>query len=393
MSPVRAADDQPGAPCPRCRTAQPAVAHFCHRCGHDHQGRRARHFVARPAEAVRTPNAVATLLPLASGGRVRGYELAFVAALVIPMVAAAAGWVPFAFVAAAVAVPALFAIYLYDVNEWDDQPVPVVLATLVAGAVLGAAGGFVVERLLLAPSGGLALDPDSGDARRLLVLGIVAPLLGLVLGLIGPLWLASRPRFDDLLDGLTFGAVSGAAYAAGETLVGHRGILGWERGGEVVLWVSIVANAGAVKPVVYGSALAIAAASFSGIGAGCDGLSPRFARGAGIAALGLVAYGAGVTALGLVGGPAGAAFGLLWAIAVAAVLLVTLRTQLQRGILEAALEAAGGKPSRHEVARDARCGECEMPLVPLALFCNSCGATVRATSKDRQRANVAGSVA
>ena len=36
-------------------------------------------------------------------------------------------------------VPVVFTIYLYDVNEWDDEPVPVVLATVVVAGLLGAA--------------------------------------------------------------------------------------------------------------------------------------------------------------------------------------------------------------------------------------------------------------
>ena len=204
------------------------------------------------------------------------------------------------------------------------------------------------------------------------MLGVIAPLLALVLSLLGPLWLASRPRFDDMLDGLTFGAVSAAAYAAGETLVAHRGLLGWDRGvgGDAVLWMSIVANAAVVKPVVYGSAGAIAAAAFSGIGAGYDGFTARFAKGAGIAALGLVAYGCGVAALDAAGGSLagwpGAALGLVWGIVVAVVLIVILRARLQQGVLEAALEAAAGKPSRHEVARAraAASATCRWPRWP-----------------------------
>ncbi len=51
----------------------------------------------------------------------------------------------------------------------------------------------------------------------------------------------------------------------------------------------------------------------------------------------------------LLDGAAGAAVGLAWGLVVAAVLVVILRTQLHLGVLEAALEAIGGRPSRHEV--------------------------------------------
>lgn len=384
--------------CARCRTTAPPSARFCHRCGHDlaaaagdAQPERRASFALEPSRPVRSFDLVSSLMPLTSGPRVAAYRAAMVAAVVVPVVAAAGGLVSFAVVAAALAVPAVFAVYLYDVNEWDDQPVPVVLGTIVLAGALGAAAIRLVEALVLEPATRLTLDTASGASRSILAFGVIAPLLAVIAGLIGPVWLASRPRFDDLLDGLTFGAVAGAAYAAGETLVMHRGVLRGDavQRGDAALWVSVVANAAITKPVVYGCALAIAGASFSGIGPGYEGFGPRFVRGAGVAAAALVAYGVGVTVLAeAVGGTAGAVLGLVWALMVAAALVLVLRTQLHHGVLEASLDAAQGRPSRHEVRTGARCGGCEMPLASLALFCSACGMSVRATGKLRQQANV-----
>ena len=377
-----------------CGSALPPAARYCHRCGHDRLDRGHRHrvgraasYVAAPKQRVRSVNLVTALLPLSSGAGVRAYEVALAVGVVVPIAAAALGWVSFALVAAALAVPAVFTIYLYDVNEWDDEPVPVVLACLVASGLLGVAAMWGLRRLLL-DAGDTAGFGGGTDVRSVVTLGVVAPIVALALGLVGPLWLASRPRFDDMIDGLTFGAVSGAAYAAGETLMAHREVFVGTAHGDAEVWVSIVANAAIVKPVVYGAAMAIAAASFSGIGAGYEGFSRRFAKGLTIAAVGMVAYACGVAVLAeLLDGAAGAAVGLAWGLVVAAALVVILRTQLHLGVLEAALEAIGGRPSRHEVKPGARCGECELPLAPLALFCSACGASVRATSKPRQRHN------
>jgi hypothetical protein len=388
--------------CRRCRSAQPQSAHYCHRCGQDHLaaadgGRleRAHEYVVRPGERVRSFHVVTSLLPLSSGRGVRTYQIALLVAVAIPLAAAAAGWVAFAVVAAAAAVPTVFTIYLYDVNEWDDQPLPVVLATLLLSAAAGALLSWLIDAVLLDVSdraglGQFTADSPAIDTRQLVVVGIVAPLVALVVSLAGPLWLASRPRFDDLIDGLTFGAVSGAAYAAGETLVFHRAVFTSDalQHADAVLWLSIVANAAFVKPIVYGSAVAIAAAAFSGIGPGYAGFTARFAKGLAIAAVGMIGYGAGVSLLGNVDGWIGAALGLAWGVIVAAALVIALRTQLHLGVLEASLEAAQGRPSRHEVVDGARCAECDMPLAPLALFCNACGTSVRTTSKSRQRVNV-----
>lgn len=379
--------------CGRCGASRTAAARFCHRCGARRengvdQGR--RHFVAHPGQRVGSLDVVTTVLPRSSAATVRTYHVALGVAVAVPVVAALLGLVPFAVLASAAAVPTVFTIYLYDVNEWDDQPVPVVLACLAGSAVLGAAAALAVHGMLLSdvrrPLGG-----DSEPIRAVLALGVVAPVLALLLALLGPLWLATRPHFDDLIDGLTFGAVSGAAYAAGETLMVHREVLGGDDvrlvGAE--LWVSIVANAAIVKPVVYGVAVAIAAAAFSGIGAGYAGFGRRFLAGAAIAAAGMVGYGTGIAVLdelGL-GAAIAAALGLAWGVLVAAALIVVLRRQLQLGILEAALEAAGGRPSRHETAGLAHCEECSMVLAPLSLFCSACGTSVRAMSKPRQRIN------
>jgi hypothetical protein len=174
----------------------------------------------------------------------------------------------------------------------------------------------------------------------------------------------------------------------------HRGILQSEavQRGDAALWMSIVANSAVVRPVVYGSALAIAAAAFSGVGPGYSGFTRRFGRAAAVAAGAMVAYGAGVAVLDEVGGWVGPALGLAWGVLVAAVLVVVLRTRLHLGILEAALESVQGRPSRHEVVAGANCGECEMNLAPLALFCNACGTSVRAVAKPRQHANVGGAM-
>jgi hypothetical protein len=393
--------------CVRCKSAQPAAARFCHRCGHDHldtrtiaptaakvggveRAERRTHYAVRPSERVRSFHLVSSLLPLSSASGVRAYQVALAVSAAVPVAAAALGWVPFALVAAALAVPAVFTIYLYDVNEWDDQPVPVVLAALIASAGLGAGLIWAIDRFLLDTTDQLGFGDGALAVRSILVLGVVAPIVALAVGLAGPLWLAAKPRFDDMIDGLTFGVVSGAAYAAGETLLMHRDVIG---AGETtrsspVLWMSIVANAAVVKPIVYGAAIGVAAASFSGVGPGHEGFGRRFAKGLAIAAIAMVAYGAGVALLGEIDGAAGAALGLGCGVVVAAATIVVLRTQLHLGILEAALEAARGKPNRHEVRGDAHCGECEMFLAPLALFCSACGASVRATSKIRQHYNV-----
>jgi hypothetical protein len=387
-----------GEACPRCSTPSIVAARYCHRCGDDlvdnrPVGRRLRRdsFAAHPDEPVRSFNIVSSLLPLSSGKSVQTYRTALLVAAAIPLIAAMFGLISFALAAAALAVPAVFAVYLYDVNEWEDQPVPVTLLTFFTSGLLGVGGTLLVREVLLEDNALLRISSPHIDWGNIFLLGVISPLIAIVLSLIGPLVLASRPRFDDMIDGLTFGAIAGAAYAAAETLVTHRDIftLGNDlHRRDAALWVAIVANAGVVKPLLYGVAIAIAGAGFSGIGNGYEGFRSRFWRSLGVAAIGMVAYGVGVNLFAEIDGTAGAALGLGWGALVVAVMIVLLRSQLHLGLLEAALESARnateGKGMAHGAAT---CGECQMVLIESALFCPACGASVRATSKTLRREN------
>jgi len=394
-------DDVPssaeGAPCGRCETPSIVAARYCYRCGHDlideradKKSRRDR-FAAHPDEPVRSFNVVSALLPLSSGTSVQTYRTALLIAAAIPLVAAMFGLIAFALAAAAMSVPAVFAVYLYDVNEWEDQPIPVTALTFVAGALLGVGGTILVREVLLEESAMLRVASEGIEWGNILLLGVVSPLIALVLALIGPMILASRPTFDDMIDGLTFGAIAGAAYAAAETLFTHRDIftLGNDlQRTDAALWMAIVANAAIVKPLLYGTAVAIAAAGFSGIGDGYEGFGTRFWRSLSVAAIGMVAYAVGVNLLAEVDGTGGAALGLGWGAIVTAAMIIMLRSQLHLGLLEAALESvrtsAEGRSASHGAAT---CGECQLVLIEGALFCPACGSSVRATSKTLRREN------
>ena len=131
----------------------------------------------------------------------------------------------------------------------------------------------------------------------LLVLVLLVPIVSVVLKQVGPLLLAGRPAFDDMIDALTFGVAAGAAFAAAETIVVNRGL--FSSFGQVDIanagfWVSLVLSAAIVKPIVYGAATGIAVAGFSGLGAGYDGFKPAYFRGPGEALLALVLFQAGL---------------------------------------------------------------------------------------------------
>jgi len=135
-----------------------------------------------------------------------------------------------------------------------------------------------------------------------LLVALVVPIVGEVIREIGPVLLASRPEFDDLMDGLTFGVISGVSYSCFDTLVRQWDLLtGGLQGSDPGLWVSLIFLEGFVKPLIIGTATGIAVAEFSGLGRGYDGFTPRYFRGVGEAILANAAYQAGTYLFSFVG--------------------------------------------------------------------------------------------
>ena len=191
---------------------------------------------------------------------------------------------------------------------------PVVLAVLVASGVLGAALIWVIDQVLLDTTDRARFRRRRLPRSHASSSSVSSPrCVALAVGLLGPLWLAARPRFDDMIDGLTFGVVSGAAYAAGETLVMHRDVLGAGRLAGRRRCCGCRSSPTRRSSSRWSTAPPWRSPppSFSGIGAGYEGSAGDSPRALAIAAFGMVAYGAGVAVLGRgVDGAAGAALGL-----------------------------------------------------------------------------------
>ena len=384
--------------CAQCGAPYPEVAHFCARCGSDVRtadARRRGAFAAAPDEGLLSVNLTSSLMPLADRTTRRTYRWALALGLGIAAVAAAVGLLPYALAAAVATVPVTYILYLYDVNEWEDQPVPVVLGAVVLSGAL--AFGFTLLWRDVILDGVLAsFRPASSgfDVQTdvLLVVGLLVPVVSVLLAQIGPLWLIASRGFDDLIDGLTFGVAAGAAFGAVETLV-LNGALLLDGPGRIDspnsgVWISIIVVGGLLKPVIYGSAVGIATAAFSGKGEGHDGFTGQYARGAVEAMVAIAAFQIGLYLTGRLGGDLGIVLGLGWALLVTAVMLLRVRMVLHTALLEGALEAqrAGSVPAAASRAVGT-CGECELPLLHESSFCVACGASVRATSKPLRRAN------
>ncbi|MDX6248458.1 MAG: hypothetical protein QOF10_1818 [Kribbellaceae bacterium] len=386
--------------CPRCSSDVPEVSHFCHHCGNDMQSRdagRKKAYAARPDEPVASFKLVSTIMPQGAGRQPYTYKVALGIALLLTVVTAAVGALPVAIMVAAFAIPIVYILYLYDVNLWEDEPIPVVAAAFVLTGVLAAVFTWSWSDKL-----GLSTDTigsnDAGPAGRdLLILMLLVPVVSELIRQLGPIYLASRPRYDDLMDGFTFGVVAGVGYACFETLVLHWG---WISGGfagpgsSAGTWISVVLLQGFVKPLIYGSATGLAVAEFSGLGEKYDGFTPRWVAGLAQAILVNALFQGGVYLLGFVGGhgsTVGAILGVVWGLVLLGALIILVRTVLHKGLLEAALESAARGGSNHASGELAFCSRCEMPLLPHSDFCSACGNSVRSLPKSERGVALQGS--
>jgi RsiW-degrading membrane proteinase PrsW (M82 family) len=379
--------------CPRCGSEVPDVSQFCHHCGSGLRSAdpgRKKAYAARPDEPVASFKLVSTIMPQGSGRQPYTYKVALGVALLLTVVTAALGALPVAIMVAAFAIPIVYVLYLYDVNLWEDEPIPVVVAAFLLTGVLAA-----VFTWLWSDQIGLSLDTiGSNDAgpvgRDLLILLLLVPVVSVLIQQVGPLYLASRPRYDDLMDGFTFGVVAGVGFACFETLVLHWG---WISGGfagpgsGAGTWISIVVLQGFVKPLIYGSAAGLAVAEFSGLGEKYDGFTARWVIGVLQAIVVNALFQGGVYLLGFVGGQGswiGAVLGVIWGLLLLGALIVLVRTVLHKGLLEAALESAARGGSNHASGEQAFCTRCEMPLLPHSDFCSACGNATRSVPKSER---------
>ena len=364
--------------CPRCTAGTPAVAQFCQACGLDLRsgdGSRKQSFAVKPDEPVASFALISTIMPRGAAQHPQTYRIALGIGLVVALVAAIFGALPIALLVAAFTVPLVYIVYLYDVNLWDDEPIKVTAAAFLLTAVLG--GLFVWGWTLLVPPAGLAGGPQLGT---LLLVGVAVPIIAHVLIQLGPVYLASRPRFDDLMDGLTFGIISGVAYSTADTLVRHSAALtgGFDPNADAATWIAIVFLDGIIKPLLYGTAAGIAAAEFSGLGKGYDGFTGRYLRGLAEAIFATIVYQTGAYLLSYVPGFQGVALTVALGLVVLAVLILRVRVVLHTALIEAALEsAARGDAAIGATGELEFCTSCEMPLLAGAAFCNACGTAQR----------------
>jgi hypothetical protein len=260
-------------------------------------------------------------------------------------------------------------LYLWVVDIYEDDPLWVLGASMAWGALAGVAVGFLLRALPLASAMG------GTKAETVLLSGVAVALLEGALMLVGPLLLLPMRRFNDVLDGATFGAASAVSFTGALVIVQALPILGAGLRPQTDPLPAIVQlmSLGVLQPVIAAGAVGAVAAAFwlryrspvtDQHALGMSGLP-------GVALLGgaalLVAAGVAKAALTLI--PATIVLAVL-----AAVALVWLRRVLHIGLLQESREI--------HVDRSISCPNCGK-MTPEHTFCGNCGISLRALPKHR----------
>lgn len=246
-----------------------AATPYCVRCGDPlaEERRRGRHgrvregFAAAPEEAANMPGIVSTLFPALPRAHMRTFRVALVAGLAVMFAFTAFGLYPLAIAAAASLVPLLAVIYIYDVDVYEDEPIRIIALTFAWGAVAGAVFAWLVRELLpvsLVVGGGSLVPGASAGDDLPLARGVLVPLLAGALMAAGPIVLMLRQRrFDDVLDGATFGVASAVAFVGALTLVTAMSFLesGLRPAGDPIPWVARLLGLAVAQPLVAAGAV------------------------------------------------------------------------------------------------------------------------------------------
>jgi RsiW-degrading membrane proteinase PrsW (M82 family) len=283
------------------------------------------------------------------------------------------GLYPAALAAAAVVVPILVTIYLHDVDVYEDEPVRVLALTILGGALAG-----LVLSLLEGALDARGQAQGAGlDVTGLAIDDVVLPIVALAAILAGPLLLLRYPKFNDVLDGATFGASSAIGFFGASTLLAALQLTesGATPAGATLPRLLVVAEVGLLVPLIGAGAVGAAAGTLWL----ATRSSLRDARPLGLLGQPVIAMILGATFLVLaalardtLGEPAG--FAVL--LGLAAVALAWLRLLIHVGLLDESAE--------RPIGPDITCANCGRST-PRHTFCGRCGVSLRALPKGTRR--------
>jgi hypothetical protein len=317
------------------------------------------------------PGIVSTLYPHLPRSSMVAFRTSLVLGTALVLGLGVAGFFPVALVAAAALMPLVTALYFFDVDLYEDEPMLVIAGTMLWGAAAGTVLGLV-WKLVDPPGAQVLLQSNTSLA---LSDGLALGVAFLILAVAGPVRLLVHPRFNDVLDGATFGGASAVSLGAAFAIVQAIPLIGAgiRPVGSMVPWLYRLGAQAIAMPLLLAGA----------VGGATGALWLRYrAPARDRHALGPLGH--PVAALGLAGSMIVAAclarslltLGLtllvLAALDVAA--LTWLRAVIHLGLLEESAEAPVGP----EIV----CPNCRHSTA-LGSFCGNCGIAMRALPKPR----------
>ena len=363
--------------CNQCGNDVPRME-FCIRCGNplsDEYNAEASHvqrtrFAAAPDESALAVALYSTLFPQLPRTQMGTFRIALGAGVVIVTGLALLGFFPVALVAAAVLVPLLMVLYLWVVDIYEDEPLWVYGATMAWGVVSGIVAGVLLRGLPVGTSiGGQKLE-------TVLIAGVAVPILEGVVMLLGPLLLLTQKRFNDVLDGATFGAASAVSFGGALLIVQSLPVFsaGLRPGTDPITGAVQIVSLAVLQPVIAAGAVgAVAAAFWLRYNAP---VTDRHALGViGVPFLAAIVGAALLVAAGLTKSLLPLIPATLILFVIAALALLWLRRTIHIGLLQESREI--------EVDRSIECPNCGR-VTPEHTFCGNCGVALRALPKSRR---------
>lgn len=357
--------------CPTCHNQVPEGT-YCVICGSrlgEAAGARRKEFSAAPGQGVMRPAPMSTIFPQLPNDEMRDFYTALGIGVAVMVALAGFGLFPLALVAAAVLMPIITVVYVYDVDVYEDEPIRIIGLTMMAGGIGGAVAGWLAR--VLAPVDAASLMEPSGTDTIIRV--VVLPLIGIVLTLIGPIFLLRYRRFNDVLDGATFGVAAAVSFAGAALLIQAWPYfaVGLRPGGDVGGWIFRLLNLGILLPLLYAGAMGIVGGAlwlqFRAPVRDRDALGP----------LGKPAFAIPFAAVALMLGAlaleiASEWIAFVWLLLLDVAVIIGLRLVIHLGLMQEAAERDVGPPIT--------CPNCHQQT-PLHTFCGSCGISLQALPK------------
>jgi hypothetical protein len=133
-----------------------------------------------------------------------------------------AGLISAAILCAALLIPVLYLIYLYEAQVYRDAPAPALGFTIGGGVILG----IIVTTLVNHFSNPLDLGGPLGSTTRALIgLCVIVPIVQEVVKPIPALILRESSDFRETVDGLVFGVAAGLGFSVAETIIRFSSVL------------------------------------------------------------------------------------------------------------------------------------------------------------------------